>query len=76
MLMSGILHRYENFLYQTEMDLVPRESWAGFAEELRIMFKKPGMRAWWKTAHVTFNQQLQDFVQRECLAPLENSEAA
>jgi hypothetical protein len=65
--MSGLLRRYETFLYHTRLGNIQRSHWEGPLAELRTAFKYPGTRAWWAKARTSFSADLRDFIEREIL---------
>ena len=64
MVISIILRRYENLLFQTRYGNLDPSVWSGLDAELRHIFSKPGANAWWQKGRVAFNRDLQDHIDR------------
>ncbi len=66
-IMGAMLHRFENLVSQTERGLLPRDSWDGPANRLRGAFALPGTLEWWARGKHAFNDELQNWVDRELI---------
>lgn len=75
-LLGVILHRFENLVAQTNRGFLPAESWEGAKNRLRGTFALPGTQDWWNRGKHVFNRELQDWVEEELIAKLENDYSA
>jgi hypothetical protein len=66
-LVSIMLRRYENLVFQTRQGNLDPALWSGLEHELRQMFALPGTQAWWSRARESFNQDLQHYIGDEIL---------
>jgi len=66
-MMGAMLHRFENLVAQTERGLLPCDSWDGAANRLRGTLALPDTLDWWARGKHVFNDQLQNWVDREVI---------
>lgn len=67
----GMLRRFENLVYQTQYGALDAESWVGVKKTAAVTLRRRGATAWWAEAKDLFNEEFQEYVERDLMRSLD-----
>ena len=63
----GMFRRFENLVYQTRYGALDADSWLGVKKTAMVTLRRRGATEWWSEAKDLFNEEFQDYVDRELM---------